>query len=67
MLLANDKTLQELEDREISIIDCISNKAVLVMGSAEERYAMINWRRADGLPPASRFADRKYWSDLRNY
>ena len=42
MLLANDKTLQELENREISVIDCISNKAVLVMGSAEERYAMIN-------------------------
>lgn len=42
MLLANDKTLQELENREISVIDCISNKAVLVMGSAEERYDMIN-------------------------
>lgn len=42
MLLANDKTLQELENREISVIDCISNKAVLVMGNAAERYAMIN-------------------------
>ena len=31
MLLANDKTLQELENREISVIDCISNKAVLVI------------------------------------
>ena len=30
MLLANDKTLQELENREISVIDCISNNMSLI-------------------------------------
>ena len=42
MLLANGKTLQELDNKEISVLDCTAAKAVLVMGSAEERYAMIN-------------------------
>lgn len=42
MLLANGKTLQELDNKEISVLDCTAAKAVLVIGSNAERYAMIN-------------------------
>ena len=42
MLLANGKTLQELDNKEISGLDCTTAKAVLVIGSSAERYAMIN-------------------------
>ena len=42
MLLANGKTLQELDNKEISVLDCTAAKAVLVIGSSAERYAMIN-------------------------
>lgn len=42
MLLANGKTLQELDNKEISVLDCTAAKAVLVIGSSAERYVMIN-------------------------
>lgn len=43
MLLANGKLIQSLRDGEkISVLNCMSDERVLVVGNSEERYAMIN-------------------------